>query len=101
MKKFLLASALVTASTGCFAQILQLDVVPTNWKLENYMNDNIVVWYTESVCQNGKLTFSDNATTQDKNRFWSTLLSAKATNSEVFVRYESTTCNIESFGVHK
>ncbi len=83
------------------AEIVQLTVVPSAWKLENYLNTNLVVWYAGSSCSNGKITFSSGVSIDDKNMFWSTVMAAKVSKQKLFVRYDDSTsnCNIASFGL--
>lgn len=83
--------------------VVELDVVPTQWRLENYVSDNPVVWYSGSLCDNGKLEFDSNATDEDKNRFWAMVMAAKLSGAEIFVRYEdvSDVCDIVSFGLYQ
>lgn len=95
--------ALSLISVGVSARtIKQLYVVPSSWKMENYFSDILVVFFSGSVCENGRLSFPDNATISDKNRFWSSVLAARASSSRMFVRYDSddTSCAIVSFGVN-
>ena len=83
------------------AQIHVLSEVPSSWKLENYSGNNVVVWYSGTTCTNGLLQFKNSATIEDKNRFWSTVLSAKVANKVMFVRWDDTDgCKIDSFGMH-
>ncbi len=82
------------------AEIVPLTVVPSNWKLENYLNTNIVAWYTGSSCVNGKVSFTS-GTSEDKMIFWSTVMAAKVSKQKLFVRYDNSTstCSIVSFGL--
>lgn len=99
MKRYF-AFALMIVSVSCFSDVQQLNTVPSSWKLENYFGDNVVVWFSGSVCTNGKLSLPSTATDQDKNRFWSLILAAKTAKTEVFIRYEDTSssCDVVSFG---
>jgi len=101
MKKILLVAVMLCMSHSAFAEIIAMEVVPTAWKLENYVGNNVVVWYSGTTCNNGLLQFTDQATIDDKNRFWATIMSAKVSGKKVFVRYDNTnSCKINSFGMH-
>ncbi len=99
-KYFILASIFLHCKLVA-AEIVQIVEVPTAWKLENYRGDEVVSWYTSSSCINGKISFSNNASVEDKNRFWSVIMVGKTARKKVFVRYDSTTdnCEINSFGL--
>ena len=100
MKKLVLASFLFVPSI-LHADIIQISTVPSEWKLENYLNSNIVAWYAGSTCTNGRISFSGSASEEDKKIFWSTVMAAKISRQKVFVRYEdsSSTCAIVSYGL--
>lgn len=77
---------------------------PMPWRLQNYTGNILYVFYTGSrvhggACYDGRLTLPSNATTQDRNRFWDTVLNAKIYNKKVILFYESTNCIISSFGL--
>ena len=98
MKKFLLIMVLLSISQTVFAANKFMTNVPTNWKMENYFGDRLIVFFSGSSCESGKLSFPSNATVSDKNRFWSLILSAKATKSKVFVIYkDDPNCTLVSF----
>lgn len=81
-----------------FGSTKSMTKVPTGWKMENYFGDSLVVFFSGSTCKNGRLTFPSHATVHDKNRFWSLILSAKATKSKVFVIYkDDALCTLVSF----
>lgn len=74
--------------------------VPNNWLLQNYMNaSGVVSWFTGSSCNNGLITLPPSATDDDRNRFFSLILSAKISGKAVGVYYEtvSGSCQISSF----
>jgi len=89
-------------SFAAHSRIIAMEVVPSTWKLENYMGDNVVAWFTGSSCNNGRISFPSNATLDDKNRFVSVMLTAKISSKKMFVRYDDSTpnCEIKSFGMH-
>jgi len=73
-----------------------------SWKIENYLGDSIVVWGTPSACSGGALVFPENASKADRNRFYATVMAAKASNLTMFVYYDETpaSCLIVSFGLY-
>jgi hypothetical protein len=94
-------AAVVCASAGAAAK--SIGSVPTSWRLENYTNTgsgNVVAWFAGSSCSQGKLTLGDVDVSQ-KNRFWATIMTAKAAGKNVFVYYDDATpeCKIISFGM--
>ena len=98
MKKSFLIMVLFLISQTVFAANKVMTSVPTNWKMENYFGDQVIVFFSGSSCEHGKLSFPSLATISDKNRFWSLILSAKATKSEVFVIYkDDPNCTLVSF----
>lgn len=105
MIRYLIGTVLAAAMLPTFATPVEIDVVPTGWKMENYVGGSpaVVVWYTTATCSNATtgqaLIFPSNATTEDQNRFWATVTTAKATQQMMFVRYDDVSCQILSFGV--
>lgn len=86
-------------STSALADILTVEAVPTGWRLENYISNDIRIWYavTVGVCPNG-ITFAASASGDDRNRLWATVMTAKATGRIMGIRYDSANnCNIASF----
>lgn len=82
------------------ASTMSIMEVPTAWRPENYTGNGVVAWFTSAACSNGnQIHFGSDATTDDKNRFWSVAMTAKIASKKVFVYYDSTTCNIVSFGL--
>lgn len=75
--------------------------VPTNWQVINGMGNVINVYYTKTTCADGRLRLGANATDQDKNRFWSTIMAAKLSNNQVIVYYDPTLpdCQLTDFGL--
>ncbi|MEM6554490.1 MAG: hypothetical protein AAF642_01355 [Pseudomonadota bacterium] len=75
--------------------------VPTGWKIQNYVPNNVVIWYAPTNCVNGKLTLPANATDQDRDRLWALILSAKMAQAPVQIYYEryedGRHCRITSF----
>jgi hypothetical protein len=98
-KSFFLLMLFVLFSGNASADVVSMVAVPTSWKLENYIGDNVVAWYTESTCTNGLIKFSSSATTDDKDRFWAVVMTGKVSGESIFVRYDSDDCSIQSFGM--
>ncbi|WP_143093703.1 hypothetical protein [Caulobacter sp. UNC279MFTsu5.1] len=76
--------------------------LPTAWRLENYANENIVIWFTGASavgCTNGRLAPDSAMSAQDRSRLWSLVLSAKLSNRKVGLSYSGTgnACVITSF----
>lgn len=76
---------------------------PANWRLQNYVNNNVVIWFTGAAaqgCTTGQLTFPG-ATSDDLNRLWSTVLAAKLGNRSVGVTYNKNggSCQMTSFWI--
>ncbi len=95
------ALALASVSEMASAdEVLEVEAVPTAWRLENYVAEHkVVLWFTGATgCINGNLN-GTGMTQDDYNRLWSLILTAKASNRPVGVRYtaDSLTCNIVSF----
>jgi hypothetical protein len=78
----------------------EIYALPTGWRLQNYVSaSGLVAWFSGSTCTNGLLSFSPAATTEDRNRFYSLIVSAKISGKAVGVFYETTSgsCQITSF----
>ncbi|WP_139169478.1 hypothetical protein [Microbulbifer yueqingensis] len=99
MQKLLTVIFLCLLSATALGEVIQVTEVPSKWKLENYIGDNVVAWYTSAPCENGRIILPSTTTRDDRNRFWSAVLTGKASGKEIFVRYDTTTCEIVSFGV--
>ena len=84
-----------------FAYNASINMVPTSWRLQNYSGDGVVAFFTGSACESGRLDFRSDATLDDKNRFWSVILTAKMANKSVVVHYDASgapsQCLISSF----
>lgn len=101
-KMFTVLLGPLLASTGiAHAQNINIEEVPTSWRMENYPNNDIVAWiYSLAAAPcNSKIEFAQNATTDDRNRFWSLVLSAKLSGRAVglYVSPENGACRIWSF----
>ncbi|KRA63874.1 hypothetical protein ASD79_21520 [Caulobacter sp. Root655] len=93
----LLASALLAASPALADNYFE--AVPTGWKMQNYVPNNLITYYTGTACYAGQISFGPNATNEDKNRFYSLVLTAQTTGKKIGVFYEtvSGSCQISSF----
>ncbi|SHM56405.1 hypothetical protein SAMN05518668_111155 [Sphingobium sp. YR657] len=99
--KFGLALTLIgTFSSPAISGIIE--EVPTNWRLQNYINTHeVAVWYSgATVCTSGKLGFSG-STADELNRFWSTVLTAKIAGRAVGITFTGTgdSCVINDFWI--
>lgn len=75
-----------------------IEAVPSNWRLQNYLNESkVVTWFTGSPCSNGQLLFSPNTSEETLNRYWSLVLTAKAASKIIGVYYDPMNCQITSF----
>jgi hypothetical protein len=97
IRRALLALSVLCASP-CLADAY-IEAVPTTWRLQNYIGSNMYVWFTGSPCAGGSLVLGASVSTDDKNRFWALVLTAKASQKTVGIYYETTSgvCNITSF----
>jgi hypothetical protein len=80
----------------------QLYEVPTTWRMQNYIPNGVFIYYTGAAgCTNGQLNFPTSVTVDDKDRFWSSVLTARATNKPVGIYFtgSGTSCMIDSFYV--
>ena len=98
ISKFSLVMLAVLVPTAAFADA-NIEAVPTAWRLQNYTGSNMNVFYAGSPCIYGSLVLGASVSADDKNRFWSLILTAKATGKTVGIFYETTSgaCNITSF----
>jgi len=74
--------------------------VPTDWKLESYGTNGVVVWFAGTPCSNGQLNLPPTATVTDHNRFYATVMAAKLASAKMFVYYDDAkNCAIISYGM--
>lgn len=89
--------------SAAFAQQtwFQIQGVATRWRLENYVPDNVVIWYSGSPCTNGQLLLPGNAKKEDRDRLFATASLSRSTNRPMFVYYiiNGNRCEIVSFGM--
>lgn len=88
--------------SSAHAENVVLEEIPSNWRLENYVGGNIVVWWSSSSCQNGMMVLNG-ATEGEENRFWSLVMAAKVASKKMGVVYDNatTSCTIHSFFLDK
>jgi hypothetical protein len=72
---------------------------PAKWRLQAVSGGGVIVFFASTSCSQGLLGFDSTATSDDKNRFWSLVLTAKSTGSTVGVFYNNSSgsCIITSF----
>jgi hypothetical protein len=89
--------------SAAFSQSANIESIPTGWRLENYPGNTgangVTLWFTGSPCVNGQLQLPANASSDDANRLWSTIISAKMANRAVGINYSKSgnSCTITSF----
>lgn len=91
-----LAATVLVATPAAAAEGL-LEGDPATWRLQNFVPNTVMAFFTGSPCSNGRLSFSTSATVQDKDRFFSMVLTARATGRKMGVYYDTTSCEIYSF----
>jgi len=89
MKK--IAWIVISLSFFSISQAAQVSItaIPTEWILENEAGGYINAYYTGTSCPSGRLLLDGSITEQDKNRFWSTIMTAKVSGMSVTVWYDS------------
>ncbi len=99
MKKIVVALSLLAAVAGTPAVAAEalLEGDPATWRLQNYVPNDVKVFFSGSPCQYGRLQFPASATTQDKDRFFSMVLTARSTGRNMGVYYDNVSCDIWSF----
>jgi hypothetical protein len=83
------------------AQEVQIAAVPTAWRVQNYVPQTVVLWFTGSTCANGQLTLPATAVKADSDRLYATVMMGKAAGKKVYVYYTANAggCLINSFGL--
>lgn len=92
--------ALASISWSEAAHATNLEAVPTAWRLQDYNDGAISIFYTGSTCSQGQLILPNTANNDSKQRLWSLILTAKVASKSVgvFYHYEpSVGCLIDSF----
>ncbi len=72
---------------------------PAAWRLQQYTGDNLILGRTGSTCKSPGLLTTTNLSSVEKSRLFSLIVTAKISNSKVYVFYDSVTCAIASFGM--
>jgi len=88
------------ATSGAMAQTqMQIEAVPTGWLLQDYVGAGVWVYFTGSPCTSGNLSLPTTATSDEVNRFFSLIMSAKISGQAVgvYYTYNGNTCVINSF----
>lgn len=100
MKKLTTALLLLVVSCVSVATEVYVSTTPTAWRLQNYVPGNVVLWFAGTSCASGQATLPASATTEDRNRLYATVLSAKMSAKPVFIYYDNAAagCPITSFG---
>jgi hypothetical protein len=76
--------------------------IPTGWRLQNYAGGTIILWFTDTDtwCPGGKLEFRPGVPVDDKNRLWSTAMTAIVSNKKMYIYFDDAgPCYINSFGL--
>ena len=97
IKKVMALMAVSVFATPVCADV-NMEVVPTGWRLQNAIGDSqIIVYYTGSSCGSGLMTLA--GTSDEANRFWATVISAKIAGKAIGVFYNPSAagCPISSF----
>jgi len=102
MKNIKLSLALVVGifAVGPAFADAQVSGNPSTWQLANYLGGDVTVFNTGATCIYGQMQMPSSLTSSDdRNRFWSMILTAKVTGRNVTVRYETTSglCRITNF----
>lgn len=91
-------SALLHAAPAVAASV-GVTLIPNAWILENYRGNEVTVWTNGTTGNCSRLHLDSQWTADDRNRFWSTVMSGKVAQRNVFVFYDDTTCHLVSFGL--
>jgi hypothetical protein len=68
-----------------------LEIIPTAWRMQDYLSGGAVIYYTGSSCAQEELILPTTTPVDSVNRFWSTVLLAKTTNKIMGAFYNPTT----------
>jgi hypothetical protein len=99
LPKLVFVAVLLTFAFGASAQQGIVEAVPSGWRLQNYVPNNIVLWFTGSPCFQGVLTLRSTATEKDRDRLYAMIMTAKTAGKRVVVYFtrEGESCWIDSF----
>lgn len=70
------------------ASAQSVEAVPTNWRIQDYLNGSTEVYFTGSSCPAGALTLPASTPEASKDRFWSVVMTGKAAKLPVGVYYQ-------------
>ena len=81
------------------AQSIELGGVPTAWRLQDYNNGQVTLFFTGSSCPSGRLDLLASASNESKNRLWATVMTGKIARQPVGVHYHVSggQCVIDDF----
>jgi hypothetical protein len=97
------AAALAAAAFAPAASADLVTGVPTGWVLQNYMGDHsVVAFFAGTPCSFNRVTMMSTMSEDDKNRFFTLVLTAKITGKVIGVYYTddhtgANNCPIVSF----
>lgn len=78
---------------------INIEADPTPWRLQDYMNGSIYTWFAGSNCTQGLVILPESVSEDIKQRYWSVVMSAKASGKKVGIFYTNNngTCTITNF----
>jgi len=89
------------ASSASAQTLLSVSGVPSAWILQNYVPNQVWLYYTgaPSPCVNGGLSFPSTAVQADQDRLWAMIIAAKIAAQPVIVYYtvSGSSCFISSY----
>lgn len=88
-----------TSSNAIAQTAMHIETVPTAWLLQDYVGGPVVVYFTGSPCQSGSIVMPASATSDEQNRFFSLIMSAKISDHAVgiYYTYDGASCAVTSF----
>lgn len=97
--------AVAGLASPAHAALIALTSDPATWRVENYPNDLVAIWYAvqETECPGRQMVLDPAFVKSDVNRFWPTYSIARNGGPKMFVYYEIVEspkrCLVRSFGV--
>ncbi len=85
---------------GAEAQtVANIEAVPSAWRLQDYSDGSISIYFTGSPCPSGHLVLQSTVSEGVKERLWSTVMAGKLAKQPVgiFYRVEGGSCIISNF----
>jgi hypothetical protein len=102
LKRFSIPIVLTTATIwSCVASAQAVIQGSTaSWRLQNYVPNQVTLYFTGSPCTSGSLVMPSTAVQADQDRLWALILTSKATGNPVYIYYYNNAgvCTISSFG---